>query len=1009
MTLKQHSSNASSRNIEEPSVITPQAKSKEELTPKQQFEIFLKSQPLKDGKRVLWMKLGHNKFIKVDATDLDNLKGWYTKGNRRDRKETRSVGKNVFKFITDWSKENDGGVFALYNRPDEYPLSECVTQSNDIGIELDHLRTEEQLDLYRQFTEVTDIDFALILSSGGKSIHAHIKADKFLPVEQIQYLQRLAVIAFQSDPVTSRLHQPMRMPGFYRREEKAYQELISHSDKEYSPDQLIEGFSKWFDQMGRVFPESIPDDWWREEFQRIYHSGSEYDTAGKSNATGAALAEGHKSWAERKRSEREAKELERDHKRKDLQGTLTDCLIKAVDTVNALATPDNFDGVDWKFSESGHARGQCPFHDGYSGNSAWLSDRDGSLKFHCTSCTSDEPRDLFEYKHALADKIDISNPKLPKGKQWTEEARQFLEDQGYEWKPPTQDELINEAATKQGGNPDKPRIDIYQGQLDNCAKGVLSKLSDEDDLNRLYSRGDGDAAHLVRIHKPIADSRNRYIAVEKANPAIGIIDSEVLRHELNKRYNFRRHIIRTVQGQKYWEDRPVDCPSDLCSHITAAGRWSQLQQLTGISSIPIPTKTGEVIFNPGYHPGTGMLLIFDPADFPEPKPKVSHEDALTALETLKDLLKEFAFKLNEGETTERNTALSGALSLLLTAIWRKTLKLAPLHAVSATVAGSGKGTLISVASILLTGNNNSGVVPYSADGEEFRKKVTALLSEGSPIINLDNVESRLGGAILEMCLTATHFKDRILGVSKMANVSTQALWVTNGNNLQFTTDMVRRTILIELDPKVEKPEERKFSRDIEEYTLQNRGKLVDTALTVVRAYIQAKYPDKPKRIGSFGDWSDIIRGSLLWLGECDPVASQAEVSNRDEARNQLASLLLCWHEAFGNTALRLKDVIQGVNAGVHNFRDETDNLDNSAAAFSAEPEDDDSPAQDNDDQQNLKEALEDVCFDRKSRELSSRWLGLYLRKNKGRVIDGLRFEHCGENRNHTALWRVESV
>jgi putative DNA primase/helicase len=44
-----------------------------------------------------------------------------------------------------------------------------------------------------------------------------------------------------------------------------------------------------------------------------------------------------------------------------------------------------------------------------------------------------------------------------------------------------------------------------------------------------------------------------------------------------------------------------------------------------------------------------------------------------------------------------------ALSLLLTGVCRKTLDFAPLHAITAPAAGTGKSLLIDLASILLTG------------------------------------------------------------------------------------------------------------------------------------------------------------------------------------------------------------------------------------------------------------------------------------------------------------------
>ena len=124
----------------------------------------------------------------------------------------------------------------------------------------------------------------------------------------------------------------------------------------------------------------------------------------------------------------------------------------------------------------------------------------------------------------------------------------------------------------------------------------------------------------------------------------------------------------------------------------------------------------------------------------------------------------------------------------------------------------------------------------------MRKKVVSTLLTGTPIVNIDNVDRRLGGGILEMILTAEIYRERILGKSQDVILDTQRLWTANGNNLQLTRDMVRRIILVELDAKTERPEQRTFSRDIETYTLENRGKLVSAAITIIQAYLLAGVP-----------------------------------------------------------------------------------------------------------------------------------------------------------------------
>ncbi len=227
------------------------------------------------------------------------------------------------------------------------------------------------------------------------------------------------------------------------------------------------------------------------------------------------------------------------------------------------------------------------------------------------------------------------------------------------------------------------------------------------------------------------------------------------------------------------------------------------------------------------------MLQFEPTDF-SLKDDPTKQDAIAAINLLKDLLGEFCFK--------SDVDLSAALSLLLTAVSRKLFALAPLHAVNAHQPVSGKGTLVNLACIPATGNQEAGAASFTDDEAEMRKKVLSTLLSGTPIVNIDNVDRRLGGGTLERVLTSEFYKDRILGVSKNAVCSTQVLWTANGNNLSFTSAMTRRTILIELDAGVESPETRTFSRDIEAYALEHRGELISTALTILQAYLKTESP-----------------------------------------------------------------------------------------------------------------------------------------------------------------------
>ena len=196
-------------------------------------------------------------------------------------------------------------------------------------------------------------------------------------------------------------------------------------------------------------------------------------------------------------------------------------------------------------------------------------------------------------------------------------------------------------------------------------------------------------------------------------------------------------------------------------------------------------------------------------------------------------------------------------------------------------------------------------------------------------------------------LTESTLGDRILGVSKVATVPTNCLVMANGNNLSIKGDMQRRIIAARIEAG-ENPERRTFKRaDLLQWVKDNRPRLVAAGLTVLRAYDAAGRPRvQMTPYGSYEDWSARVRAPLMWLGEADPVRTNERFKVGDPERESLTRVL---HGAWA----------QYVKRGF---------LAKDAAALLDGP---------------LADALSDAgCHDAMS-------IGLYLKKNLGRTIDGL--------------------
>jgi putative DNA primase/helicase len=190
-------------------------------------------------------------------------------------------------------------------------------------------------------------------------------------------------------------------------------------------------------------------------------------------------------------------------------------------------------------------------------------------------------------------------------------------------------------------------------------------------------------------------------------------------------------------------------------------------------------------------------------------------------------------------------------------------------------------------------------------------------------------------------------------------------------------------ILCSLDANLERPELRRFSGDPVATVLANRGAYIAAALTIVRAYIEAGCPDPCPPIASFGDWSRLVRSSLVWLGRADPIDTMTATRADDPERINLRAVVSAWAVAVGhgpNTQLSTGELVD--------------------VACSANP---------NDKEMSLQKALLAVASVRGRNEIDARALGRWLGRNRGRVIDGLKIADQEDSHSKQRRWWLQSM
>jgi hypothetical protein len=316
--------------------------------------------------------------------------------------------------------------------------------------------------------------------------------------------------------------------------------------------------------------------------------------------------------------------------------------------------------------------------------------------------------------------------------------------------------------------------------------------------------------------------------------------------------------------------------------------------LEGIIHTPTLRPDGSGIHAGGYDPDTALFVDFNGTLFPPVPDHPDIFDAQGALTVLKDVIQDFCW----AQPYDQSAALAAILSL----VCRFTVKgNVPLFGVTATVRGSGKGMLADVISIIGTGRQ-APLWAQAEDDAEERKRLLALGLDGDPLICLDNINRPLGSGPLDLALTSSTFKDRLLGTQTALEVPMHAIFMATGNNVQFLGDLARRVVPIHLDPKLERPEERTGFKypDLLAHVRQQRPALVVAAITVLKAYFEDGCPQQDlSAYGSFQPWSDLIRSALVWAGERDCCEGRKDIEARNDPEfGTIATLLAAWFVCY---------------------------------------------------------------------------------------------------------------
>jgi hypothetical protein len=307
----------------------------------------------------------------------------------------------------------------------------------------------------------------------------------------------------------------------------------------------------------------------------------------------------------------------------------------------------------------------------------------------------------------------------------------------------------------------------------------------------------------------------------------------------------RPYAVKQKDGTEY----DVRLPRWLAvTYLDWRGEW-HLPPLNGITSAPLLRSDGTISSGQGYDPVSSMWLENIPNFTGIVPEQPSKDGAAVALRLVRETFQTFCFA--DADTVDHSALSvpvvdiskmpgkdeSAFLAALLTAVCRPSLHLAPgvlLRAAPMSGAGAGKGLLARCMCNIAFGREPHAVTG-GATPEELEKRIAAELIAASPALFIDNLNNvAFKSDLLASAITERPARVRILGKSQMVPLNASTFVILTGNGLTLSEDLARRFMVVELDPRTEDPETRKFTINIQEEVKKRRTQLLAALLTIWR-------------------------------------------------------------------------------------------------------------------------------------------------------------------------------
>jgi len=394
-------------------------------------------------------------------------------------------------------------------------------------------------------------------------------------------------------------------------------------------------------------------------------------------------------------------------------------------------------------------------------------------------------------------------------------------------------------------------------------------------------------------------------------------------------------MISEEMGFQTASEKPASLADNLIRKVAVSAHRHDYPLIRKINTCPSLRRNGSTILDQGYDAESHTYGVFPEGlarsvvSFLPTNP--TQKDGHEAAKWLLELFSQFPF-VDDASRTH-------FIALLITLVCKDLIGgLVPLFIIDANNQSAGKSLLCICLCLIATGKETPYTM-HQGNETQMRADILTAFRAAFPFLvygNLDPDKVFRSKVLSDALTSGAVFDRKYLTNDEYLMADNEAVIAANGNNAQVDTDIMDRSIWIQLCADDDHPEDRdpdgfkvkiEHGLHLKDYCRVHRGEILAKVLTIALSYLAAENKPNGKHWSKFPGWTEVIGSMIEYVGLKDFRGNVERLrKTKNVEKSEIARFL---YGILENQAVFVEDgKIKGPEFTVRAFADERLGTDN---------------------------------------------------------------------------------